>query len=96
MVYVNVVLTVKSDADVPRVRELLSEQARLSRAEPGCLRFEVYHSENDPRTFLLVERWESDAALDVHRTAHAYTTVYHPQVLPLVERTPHRSQLVSG
>jgi quinol monooxygenase YgiN len=95
MVYVNVMLTVKDKADVPQIRELLSEQARLSRAEPGCQRFEVYHSDNDPQVFFLVERWDSDAALDVHRTAHAYTTIYQPQVLPRVERTPHRSQLVS-
>jgi quinol monooxygenase YgiN len=95
MVYVNVMLTVKDKADVPQIRELLSEQARLSRAEPGCRRFEVYHSDNDPLVFFLVERWDSDAALDVHRTAHAYTTIYQPQVLPRVERTPHRSQLVS-
>jgi quinol monooxygenase YgiN len=96
MIYVNVLLTVKDPANVERVRELLGEQARKSRAEPGCQRFEVYHSENDARVFLLVERWESAEALDVHRTAEAYTTIYQPHVLPLVERTPHRSQLVSG
>ena len=96
MVYVNVLLRVKEAADVPRIRELLGEQARLSRAEPGCQRFEVYHSDGDPQVFLLVERWDSEQALDVHRTAKAYTTIYQPQVLPHVERTPHRSQLVSG
>jgi quinol monooxygenase YgiN len=95
MLYLNIWLTVKDPADTQKVMELLAEQARLSRQEPGCLRFEVYHSNNDPTKFLLHERWESQATLDVHRTAHAYTTVYAPQVLPLVNREPHPSTLVS-
>ncbi|MDZ4819012.1 MAG: putative quinol monooxygenase [Planctomycetota bacterium] len=96
MIYANIWLTVKDAATVDQVRELLSEQGRLSRAEPGCARFEVYQSQNDATRFLLVERWESQESLDLHRTAHAYTTIYQPQVLPLVNREPHPSQLVSG
>ena len=96
MLYLNIWLTVKDPADVEKVRDLLAEQGRLSRQEPGCIRFEVYQSSNDPTRFLLTERWESQAALDVHRTAQAYTTVYQPQVLPLVNREPHPSTLVSG
>lgn len=96
MLYLNIWLTVKDPADVEKVRDLLAEQGRLSRKEPGCIRFEVYQSSNDPTRFLLTERWESQAALDVHRTAQAYTTVYQPQVLPLVNREPHPSTLVSG
>jgi quinol monooxygenase YgiN len=95
MLYLNVWLTVKDPANTQKVLELLAEQAHLSRKEPGCVRFEVYHSNNDPTKFLLHERWDSQEHLDVHRTAHAYTTVYQPQVLPLVNREPHPSALVS-
>ncbi len=49
---------------------------------------------HDPKVFLLVERWESAEALDVHRTAKAYTEIYKPNVLPRVTRSPHPSQLV--
>jgi quinol monooxygenase YgiN len=94
MLYMNILLTVRSADDVEQIRELLAEQGRLSRMEPGCQRFEVYHSQNDPQVFLLSEHWESQAALDVHRTAKAYTEIYQPQVLPKVERVPHPSQLV--
>jgi quinol monooxygenase YgiN len=94
MLYVNILLTVKDAADVPKVKELLSEAGRLSRAEPGCARFEVYHSNNDAARFMLIERWESQAALDEHRKGKAYTTIYQPQVLPLVTREPHPSTLV--
>jgi quinol monooxygenase YgiN len=96
MIYANIWLTVKEATNVEKVRELLSEQARLSRQEPGCARFEVYQSHNDATKFLLIERWETQESLDVHRTAHAYTTIYQPQILPLVIREPHPSHLVSG
>jgi quinol monooxygenase YgiN len=94
MIYLNVVLTVKDSNDVPEIQSLLSQQGCLSRAEPGCVRFEVYHSQNDPKVFILNEHWTDQAAVDAHRKATAYTTIYQPQVLPKVERTPHPSDLV--
>lgn len=94
MIYANIWLRVNNSADVPVIRELLSQQRRLSLEEPGCERFEVYHSTTDPQTFLLVERWASQAHLDAHRLATAYTTIYQPKVLPKVDRTPHPCELV--
>jgi len=91
MIYNNIVLTVNEEADVSEVGSLLAEQGRLSRAEPGCARFEVYHSQSDTKVFLLIERWESQESLDVHRTAKAYTEIYKPQVLPKVTRVAHVS-----
>jgi quinol monooxygenase YgiN len=67
MIYLNVVLTVKEAQDVEKVRGLLAEQGRLSLQEPGCRRFEVYHSQNDNRVFLLCEHWDSEADLARHR-----------------------------
>lgn len=94
MIYINVVLTVKDSNDVAEIQSLLSEQGRLSRQEPGCMRFEVYHSQTDPKVFLLNEHWTDQAAIDAHRKATAYTTIYQPKVLPRVERVPHPSDLV--
>jgi quinol monooxygenase YgiN len=91
MIYLMIHLTVKNEADVATVRGLLVEAGRLSRAEPGCERFEVYHSEVEPRVFFLCEHWASQEAIDAHRKAQAYTTIYQPQVLPLVERVGHKS-----
>ena len=94
MICVTVLLTVKNEADVSKVKELLTKHGKLSKAEPGCIRFEAYHSENDRKVFVLNEQWESEESLNVHRTAEGYTTIYVPQVLPLVDRTPHRSQQI--
>jgi quinol monooxygenase YgiN len=91
----NVWLTVKEASNVAQVRGLLGEAGRLSRAEPGCLRFDVYHSDSDPTRFLLCEHWETKAAWEAHRTGKAYTEIYQPQVLPLVTREAHPSTLVT-
>jgi quinol monooxygenase YgiN len=94
VIYINVVLTVKDTNDIAEIQSLLSEQGQLSRQEPGCQRFEVYHSQNDPKVFLLNEHWADQAAIDAHRKATAYTTIYQPQVLPRVDRVPHPSTMV--
>ena len=94
MIYNNVLLTVKNTDDVDTVRELLAEQARLSREEPGCERFEVYHSQADRQQFILVEQWQTEVDLAQHKEAKAFTELYIPKVIPLVERVPHLSDIV--
>ncbi len=94
MICLNVLLTAKDAADVPKIRDLLAEACRKSRAEPGCLRFDVYHSTGEPRRFTLVEHWESQEALEAHRLAEAYTQVYKPHVMPLVDREGHPATLL--
>jgi quinol monooxygenase YgiN len=89
MLYLNILLTVKEKENVSQVRDLLTEAGRLSRQEPGCFRFEVYQSQNDETKFMLSEHWQDQAAIDVHRTAQAYSTIYKPRVLPLVIREGH-------
>ena len=88
-------LTVTQPSDVAKVASLLTEAGRLSREEPGCLRFEVYHSQVDPSRFLLCEHWSSPEALAQHRLGQAYTQIYQPQVLPLITREGHVSTLLT-
>ncbi len=94
MICLTILLTAKNPDDVPRIRDLLVAAMRKSRAEPGCLRFDVYHSSAEPRRFTLVEHWADQAAVDDHRLAEAYTTIYKPQVMPLVDREGHPSSLL--
>ena len=64
MICLNVLLLAKDAGDVPAIRDHLTRALRLSRTEPGCLRFDVYHSTAEPRRFVLVEHWASQQALD--------------------------------
>jgi quinol monooxygenase YgiN len=95
MVYLNVLLRVKDESNIAKVSDLLREQATRSRGEPGCARFEVYHSDADLCLFMLVEQWQTQADVDRHRTGAAFVEIYTPLVLPLVERTPHPSQRIA-
>lgn len=91
-----VVLTAKDIGNVTELRDLLATQVNLSREEPGCVRFEAFESQTVPGTFIIVERWKSQTALDEHRKARAITTVYVPRILPLVERVLHVCSVLPG
>ncbi len=95
VIHLTIVLQVKQQQDIAEIKTCLLRQGELSRAEPGCVRFDVFQSKNDESTFVLQECWESQGALDLHRLAEAYTTVYQPLVLPRVNRTPYPCELIS-
>jgi quinol monooxygenase YgiN len=67
----------------------MTELGRLARAEPGCVRFEVYQSQSDANAFFLNEQWTDQAALDTHRKAKPFVEIYMPKVVPKLDRTPH-------
>jgi quinol monooxygenase YgiN len=46
---------------------LLAEHIRLSRAEPGCERFEIVRSQADPVRFALFEVFRDDEAYQAHQ-----------------------------
>tara|TARA_B100000609_G_C16767560_1_gene210225 strand:- start:78 stop:371 length:294 start_codon:yes stop_codon:yes gene_type:complete len=94
MVYNNVLLRVKDIKNISLVGELLKEQAKRSSEESGCIRFEVYHSSSDVQQFILVEQWANEADLERHKNAKAFTELYLPKVIPLVDRSPHLSELL--
>ena len=48
------------------VREAVQEHIRLTRAEPGCLAFDV--TEVAPGVFNVAERFTDGAAFDAHQT----------------------------
>lgn len=54
---------------VDEVREVLSGLVAPTRAEAGCVVYELLQNRADPTDFTFVEEWESDAALDAHLSA---------------------------
>jgi quinol monooxygenase YgiN len=44
----------------------LRDEVDASRAEPGCLVHEAYHSTRDPRLFFIHSRWVDQAAFQKH------------------------------
>ena len=60
-------LIARSLEEADRVSMLLPDHIRLTRAEPGCLRFEVLRSYADPCRFAVTEAFRDRAAFDAHR-----------------------------
>jgi quinol monooxygenase YgiN len=48
------------------VRRLLLALVAPSRAEAGCLNYDLHQSADDPTEFMFYENWTSRAALDAH------------------------------
>jgi quinol monooxygenase YgiN len=60
-------LICRSLAEADRIAALLPEHVRLTRAEPGCLAFEVVRSMADPVRFAVREVFASRADFEAHR-----------------------------
>jgi (4S)-4-hydroxy-5-phosphonooxypentane-2,3-dione isomerase len=65
----------------------LLRHARTSReAEPGCRRFDVHQERGEPTLFLLIEVYEDQAALDLHRSSEHYQAFRADTARRVVER----------
>jgi quinol monooxygenase YgiN len=54
-----------------QMRAAISSLAEATRAEEGCLTYDVFESAAVPGTFVTVEEWRSQADLDAHlKTEH--------------------------
>jgi len=51
---------------VDEVQAILAGLVPPTRAEAGCLSYELLQNHDDPTDFTFVEEWASDAALDAH------------------------------
>lgn len=80
-------LRVKAGAIEP-FRERVSRHAKASLAsESGCRQFDVYQDREDKTLFLLIETYESEAALDLHRTSTHYKAFRSDVAEWVTERT---------
>lgn len=73
--YLSGFLICRTLEEADRVSELLPEHIRLTRAEPGCLRFEVLRSHADPVRFAVSEAFADRAAFEAHQ-ARASATIW--------------------
>ena len=64
------VLTAKAGSE-QQVQQALAALVEPTRAEPGCVSYDLHVSAADPATFITVESWRSQADLDAHmQTPH--------------------------
>lgn len=55
-----------NDSSSEVVRDALTELQARTREEEGCLRYDLFESAAAPGTFVTVEEWRDQSALDQH------------------------------
>ena len=66
-----VVTMTAPDGKADELRAVLESLVEPSRAEAGCLQYELLENLDDPNQFTFVEEWRDAAAIDAHaKTDH--------------------------
>ena len=63
----------------------LDKLIQAARAEPGNLAFDMYRKVDDPRSYVLLERYTSRDALAAHRDAPHFKDYLVSQIAPLLQ-----------
>ena len=67
-----------------KMRELLIAMVAPSKVEDGCIFYDIFAYENNPRKFMAVESWRDEKSLDGHK-ASAHYAVYKSSFEPYCE-----------
>ena len=72
---------IAKDGCEDKMKELLSAMVKPSKAEDGCIFYDIFQYENNRKKFMAVETWRDEKALDGHKaSAHykIYKSSYEP------------------
>lgn len=92
MFHLIVTIAANTPTDVAPVAAALARMRPLCLAEPGCVRWEAYQSQQESAKFVLVEHWQSRELWEAHGDLAAIQQIYLPEVFPRITREVHPSQ----
>lgn len=75
---------IAKDGCEDKMKDLLSAMIKPSKAEDGCLFYDIFQLENNRKKFMAVETWRDKKALDGHKTS-AHYKVYKSSYEPYCE-----------
>ena len=75
---------IAKDGCEDKLKELLSAMVVPSKAEKGCLMYEITQFENNRKKFMAFETWENEEALDGHKASEHYK-IYKSSYEPYCE-----------
>jgi quinol monooxygenase YgiN len=67
------------------VLPLLADLITTARTEPGNLAFDAYRSIDEPRSYVLLERYTSREAFAAHRETDHFKDIVLDRLVPLLE-----------
>ena len=73
--------------DLPQVRTLCETLVAATRAEEGCIQYDLLENAQDPAQLTILETWASQQALDVHSATKHFTDIV-PQLAKLSVEAP--------
>jgi quinol monooxygenase YgiN len=63
---------IAKDGCEEKLKELLSAMVVSSKAEDGCIFYEIVQYENNRSKFMAIETWRDEEALDGHKASSHY------------------------
>jgi quinol monooxygenase YgiN len=66
------VIFVAKDEHIEELKALLATMVEPSQRSEGCLLYHIYQMDDKPTTFVVIESWADEAALDGHKNSAHY------------------------
>lgn len=85
MTYVLIAHWTAAKGNEERVEEILRRLVGPSRAEPGCRAYRPLRSLDDPRSFVIYEEYDDEAAFAAHGGSPHFRELVLEQAIPLLE-----------
>ena len=63
---------IAKDGNEAKMKELLTAMVKPSKAEDGCIFYDIFQCKERPEKFFAVETWRDEKALDGHKTTEHY------------------------
>jgi quinol monooxygenase YgiN len=63
---------IAKDDHVAQLKHLLITMVDASRKEVGCLKYDIFQIEKNPKKFIVIESWENEDALEGHKNSEHY------------------------
>ena len=76
---------IAKEGNEEKMKELLSAMVIPSKAEQGCLFYEIVQYENNRKKFMAIETWENEEALNGHKQS-AHYAIYKGSFEPFCEK----------
>lgn len=63
---------IAKEGHIQQLKTLLTSMITPSRNEEGCLLYDIFQLEKDPKKFIVIESWSSEEALEGHKHSKHY------------------------
>ncbi|KAF2072842.1 hypothetical protein CYY_005853 [Polysphondylium violaceum] len=83
MLHVIATVVAKKES-IEKVKEIIEGMIEPTRAEKGCVQYDLLQSDENSAVFVLVERWETSQDLDAHKSTPRFAQMIN-QLTPIHE-----------